>query len=1028
MKYQIKVVFKKILDSKDLIKKFVSLNSDQIYDFFKEIYTSDEISEHLNFITKEEFWQEILSMITGEKLESLDDLEKVAGGKISIKNRVLPGVLSLLMVGGNLVPGNTGILTNDNVCCAWKINLTQVDFPKPEESRAVLNVINRNPTLKEMFGFAASANVFTLTPEDIAKYKSKCDRPAGAAEAASFPLMLVHAMPLLLQKWYKQNELSIDGLFKLFFDKEEKFSLTNFIGKLKGKQKSGEQEKTDSGGIIGWLYSTVTKAGAGAVDMVTPGISWGEYKQSTEEDLARIQLLTAYYIDYVHTTGATKFPNNSIMVGTINEFFGSFYTDPQANTEKSAVEYANSVLSGYIGKLETLTETEQQQLLDVLKQRFPVLNTVLGTFDKVKGITENIDNLTKNINDLTNADSPDGIPAIVRKAVELISKLTGWHYSEETMKQIKTNLVKITKAEEEKDVLEALEKLKTIHNGRLTKPKPKETNGVECDVISQQVKLAKITKAKEEKDVLDAYYGTPKQVKLDELMTKLCAFCSNSSKKEDEKKDTKEDKKLDISEPKGSDVKIEEDKQEDKKLDILKPMELAKQILDFIEDTEKIKSDFDQIVDDAKSLLSKLNNDDGSLQKILGNLDKGLTKLQENNFFGEVSGTAANLQTITKFIANPLLALGILGAGGATLIESTTGMFSKLSKSSMNCARSAFANIRKIYNENIYNKLVLENDPIKLKKMVSEYLRSTLMFPGQVSDNLAEILSSGTMSSGKPTMLELSGNVSSGVSSAVHKSVFKNNLKTWQTVNQSQVTPRIITRTLENGAKEKIELSLADTLFNTTNPVIKKLLNNTSTTLVFDNLTDSSIIDRLEEVRHNNGVLRLYDNNSGDYVEHDVSNTLFLISNRNNTDQHGQLKFAEQVHFGDFTEEEYAYIVAEKLGDMSASYYDKYKITVDFSDDFVENIARKAVKDHAGYDDAEKYLKPVTPAMIQFLDTEKSEGRPIKKLKLECYEENEKIMFRHQEVLEKQKDVDQIEEISDGSADDFVGQESFNQE
>ncbi|MBP3320316.1 MAG: hypothetical protein J6K87_01555, partial [Clostridia bacterium] len=239
---------------------------------------------------------------------------------------------------------------------------------------------------------------------------------------------------------------------------------------------------------------------------------------------------------------------------------------------------------------------------------------------------------------------------------------------------------------------------------------------------------------------------------------------------------------------------------------------------------------------------------------------------------------------------------------------------------------------------------------------------------------------------------------------------------------------RIITRTLENGAKEKIELSLADTIFNTTNPVIKKLLNNTSTTLVFKNLTDSSIIDRLEEVKNNNGVLRLYDNNSGDYVEHNVSSTLFLISNRNNTDQRDQLKFAEQVHFGDFTEEEYAYIVAEKLGDMSASYYDKYKITVDFSDDFVENIARKAVKDHAGYDDAEKYLKPVTPAMIQFLDTEKSEGRPIKKLKLECYEENEKIMFRHQEVLEKQKDVDQIEKISDGNADDFVGQESFNQE
>lgn len=993
MKYQIKVAFKKILDSKDLIKKFVSLNSNQIYDFFKEIYTSDEISEHLNFITKEEFWQEILSMITGEKLESLDDLEKVAGGKISIKNRVLPGVLSLLMVGGSLVPGNTGVLTKDKVCSAWQITRSPVNFPEPKESPAVLNVINRNPTLKTMFGFAEEAHVTTLDDDHIAKYTSACFEPARAAEAASFPLMLVHAMPLLLQKWYKQKDLSINGLLKLFFDEQEKFSLTNFIGKLKGQQKSKEQENTATEDRSGPLSSFLAALGKGAVNMATPGKAWGDYVGSTETDLARIQLLTAYYIDYVHTTGATKFPDSQKLTTKLNVFFGDFYTDPQKTTMMPAVAYANTVLSGYIGTLQTLSEDAQEELLDVLKQRFPILNTVLGTFDQVKEITKNINNLTK-------TDSPNGIPAVVRKAVELISKFTGWHYSEETMKQIKMHLEEIRAKTDVNTVLTELKELNKIHGKRLTNPESEETTRVKCD-------------------------GTPKQKELDKMMQELCT--SYETLRGQPLFNSKV-----AAEPAIQDTKS-----------------LAKQILDFIKDTEEIRGDFDRILSDTRSLMDKLNKDDGNLQKILENLKVGLNKLQTENFFGNVAelpaelkkewesltsktgllgratNVASNLEKITAFIANPWFASGVLGATGAALLEGTTGVFSKLLKGSMGCAKSAFANIRKSYNENIYNKLVLESDPIKLKKLVSEYLKSTLMFPGQISDNLAEILSSGKMSSEKPTMVELSGNVSSGVFSAVHKSVFKNNLETWQTINQSRVKPRIITRNLENGAKEKIELSLADTIFNTANPVIKKLLNNTSTTLVFENLTDSSIIDRLEEVRNNNGVLRLYDNNSGDYVEHDVSNTLFLISNRNNTDQRDRLKFAEQVHFGDFTEEEYAYIVAEKLGDVSASYYDKYKITVDFSDDFVENIARKAVKDHAEYDDAEKYLKPVTPAMIQFLDTEKSEGRPITKLKLECYEENEKIMFRHQEVLEKQKDVDQIEEISDGDSGDFLETREF---
>lgn len=996
MKYQIKVVFKKILDSKDLIKKFVSLNSNQIYDFLKEIYTSDEISEHLNFITKEEFWQEILSMITGEKIESLDDLEKVSGGKISIKNRVLPGVLSLLMVGGNLVPG----LDKLNIypksvaeATGTKIDIS-LEIPPPYKMEEIIALINSDATLRAMFGIAKDKNLVTLTTETWASVvktpytkKSAVLPVVGAGTIDVFD----YALPAILKSWASDTSNVVN------------------LETLKTKLLS---DKT-IGGLFSKIYHQIPNIWGvsdfrGAFRKYIPNVAYptdlklkhegdDAYAIRRKKGVAVNKLLACYVFTIMEKHGLDT-PMLTQIVDQkpqlLNTYFGYFTS---LTVSHGRDEYDTAVLSANTYVLQDLLPSYGELCKSLEKSKNKLLEVLCNRFPEVR----NVKKIIEDVGTLLNPANPKGVAVVVEKVSELVSKFTGWHYSEETMNQIKTHLENITKAKEAKDILNALQELKKIHDTRLTNPESEKTNGVQYD-------------------------GTPKQIKLDEMMSKLCALIGNLNKQESN---------------------VEE---------IRNANEHAEKILAFIKDTEGVKSDFDRIVQDAKSLLSKLNNEDGSLQKILGNLDEGLNTLKANKFFdgiaelpaelkklkenvfnewkslksetgllGRASKIARDLGRITGFIANPWFASGVLGAAGAALLEGTTGVFSKLLKSSLNCAKSAFANIRKSYNENIYNKLVLEKDPIKLKKMVSEYLKSTLMFPGQVSDNLAEILSSGKMSSKKPTMVELSGNVSSGVFSAVHRSVFKSNLETWQTINQSRVKSRIITRTLENGAKEKIELSLADTIFNTTNPVIKKLLNNTSTTLVFENLTDSSIIDRLEEVKNNNGVLRLYDNNSGDYVEHDVSNTLFLISNRNNTDQHGQLKFAEQVHFGDFTEEEYAYIVAEKLGDISDSYYDKYKITVDFSNNFVENIARKAVKDHAGYDDAEKYLKPVTPAMIQFLDTEKSEGRPITKLKLECYEENEKIMFRHQEVLEKQKDVDQIEKISDGHSGDFLETREF---
>ncbi|MBQ3093002.1 MAG: hypothetical protein IJC57_01940 [Clostridia bacterium] len=973
-------------------------------------------------------------MITGEKIESLDDLEKVAGGKISIKNRVLPGVLSLLMVGGNLVPGLDKLNIypkSEAEATGTQINIS-LEIPPPYKMEEIIALINSDATLRDMFGIEKDKNLVTLTTETWEREvktpyteKSAVLPVVGAGAIDVFD----YALPAILKSWASDTSyvVNLETLkTKLLSDKHIGGLFSEIYGQIPNVWIFGDFRGAFRKYIPNVAYPK---------DLKLKGESEGAYAIRRNKSVAVNKLLACYVFTIMEKHGLDTTMLKQIVnqkPHLLNTYFGYFtslnasqYSDEYNKEVLSANKYVLQDLLPSYGELCKSLEQSKNELLEVLCNRFPEVR-------KVKQIIEDVGTLFSRGN-------PEGAPAAIQKAIYLLNELTGWHYTEETMNKIKTHLENIAKADKAQDVLGELQELKKIHEERLAKLKSGKKNTKNEE--KETVKLGNLKSSNEnrlaESDSKRTeginYEGTTKQIMLDELMNTLC--------KKAERLETAHSMSDGSFNPERVVPEIRK---------------LSDEILTFIKENQSVKEHLDNILQDTRSLLNKLNDNDGSLQKVLRNLDTGLKILEEQNFFGEVAALpaelknlkdavlteweslksgagllgrantiASNLERITGFIANPWFASVVLGAAGAALLEGTTGVFSKLLKGSMSCAKSAFANIRKSYNENIYNKLVLENDPIKLKKMVSEYLKSTLMFPGQISDNLAEILSSGTMSSGKPTMLELSGNVSSGVFSAVHKSVFKNNLETWQTINQSRIKPRIITRNLENGAKEKIELSLADTIFNTTNLVIKKLLNNTSTTLVLENLTDSSIIDRLEEVRHNNGVLRLYDNNSGDYVEHDASNTLFLISDRNNTDQHDQLKFAEQVHFGDFTEEEYAYIVAEKLGDMSASYYDKYKITVDFSDDFVENIARKAVKDHAGYDDTEKYLKPVTPAMIQFLDTEKSEGRPIKKLKLECYEENEKIMFRHQEVLEKQKDVDQIEEISDGHSGDFLETREF---
>ncbi len=906
VKYQLKVIFKKILNNIDLIKKFINLKPEEIYEFSKEIYLSNDISKHLEFINEEEFWQEIFSMITGKEIHELEDLEKVAGGRISLKKSFVPSLLSFLTVGGHLLPSSDYILSPVVNAKQFEVTAGSVKIDEPKTSLAVINTINRNSTLKKMFGFAENANVTELTDDNIRQYKNNTRTPAEADEAASYFLVLVHALPMIARKFSNSQNLSMDGLLKIFTDGNEKYSLVNFIGKLKSDATNSSEMS------IGNALLNGLKAG---VLSVLPGTNWGKYTESTEEDLARVQLLIAYYEDFVFNTNLTDFGLNTFLRESVDNFFGKFYTDPQRSKSLTASQYAGSILSQYIKPLRTLNQDASTDLLHAFKQKFPILNTVSDTFDKVKGIVSDIKVLTDGTN-------PEGVTVLVGKVKQLVSKLTDWNYPHETLEAIKTALRNIVEATELNQVTAPINEIKKILEKRKEFPE-----------------------------------GTPIQKKLDEYLRKLCDDPSTESNGKKETKTLKETAKS------------------------------AKEILRFIEDSKAAKSDLEMMVQGGQRLIDDVRE-----------------KLQsEEGLLGKGNRIADDVKKVTGFLSSPWLAAGVLGAGGAALLEGTTGIFSKVFKGIFHEATSVFGGVRKFYNEKIYNNLFLEKDPMKLKKLVSEYLKSTLMFPGQASDKVAEVLSANKLSGQVPAMLELSGNVCSEVFSEIHRSMFERNFETWQKIDVAQQKPQVISRTISDDSKEKITLSLADTIFNTTNSSMRKLKNNTGTTLVFENLADQSVIDRLEEARKT-GVLSLYNNTTGEHEELDVSKTVILISNKRK-DNKMILENSEHIKFEDFTEEEYAYILADKLSEKREKYYKQYKNTVEFSDDFIENISKKAVKDHAGYNDAEKYIKNIDSALLSFL----SQNIETNNLQLECYiDENDQFMFKEKEIIiENQEEPEQ---------------------
>jgi len=907
VKYQLKVIFKKILNNIDLIKKFINLKPEKIYEFSKEIYLSEDISKHLEFINEEEFWQEIFSMITGKEIHELEDLEKIAGGRISLKKSFVPSLLSFLTVGGHLLPGSDYILSPVVNAGKFEVTAGEVQIDEPKTSLAVINTINRNPTLKKMFGFAENANVTELTDNNIKTYGEKTKNSAGTDDAASYFLVLVHALPLIAHKFSNGTDLNMDGLLKIFTDDEEKYSLVNFIGKLKS-----DATNSSTKNFVGVAVNTLKAVALS----VLPGTNWGKYTESNEEDLARVQLLIAYYEDYVFKTNATTFKLNDSLRQSVDDFFGKFYANPQRQKpEMTASGYADTVLSKYIKPLKTLNQDAATDLLNAFKQKFPILNTVSDTFDKVKGIASDIKVLTDEKN-------PEGVQVLVGKVKQLVSKLTDWHYPHETLEAIKIQLCQIVKANGLDEVNAPITEIKKI-----------------------------LAKRQEFPD------GTPIQKKLDEYLEGLCADPSANNNEEKRPRT------------------LEETKQS------------AEEILRFIEDAEAAKSDLDMLVQGGQRLIDDVRE-----------------KLQsEEGLLGKGNRIADDVKKVTGFLSNPWLAAGVLGAGGAALLEGTTGIFSKVFKGIFHEATSVFGGVRKFYNEKIYNNLFLEKDPMKLKKLVSEYLKSTLMFPGQASDKVAEVLSANKLSGQVPAMLELSGNVCSEVFSEIHRSMFERNFETWQKIDVAQQKPQVISRTISDDSKEKITLSLADTIFNTTNSSMRKLKNNTGTTLVFENLADQSVIDRLEEARKT-GVLSLYNNTTGEHEELDVSKTVILISNKRK-DNKVILENSEHIKFEDFTEEEYAYILADKLSEKREKYYKQYKNTVEFSDDFIENISKKAVKDHAGYNDAEKYIKNIDSALLSFL----SQNIETNNLQLECYiDENDQFMFKEQEIIiENQEEPEQ---------------------
>ena len=287
------------------------------------------------------------------------------------------------------------------------------------------------------------------------------------------------------------------------------------------------------------------------------------------------------------------------------------------------------------------------------------------------------------------------------------------------------------------------------------------------------------------------------------------------------------------------------------------------------------------------------------------------------------------------------------------------------------------AGVIKTYNRFVYNRLTLERDPVKLKELMTEYLKSSVFRQDAAMDRIVEIMSGMTDlwkqsdESGKPcncacTMAFIgdSGIGKTHAARTLSKAIFHKDMQPWQFITSTSVTAS----TSAKDAKTGEGLAPADQLFNANSEIVRQLKLNNRVVVVLDEIDkmhkadpNDTILERLRDARDTG---KLLVRNGVNYEYIDVSRTVFIcITNelrqcwglppvqlteaqaaaRTNIQRDKSLvnRF-DIVEFNNLKADDYAFILKPQLDELRKEYSQKYGIDINVSEKLVKDISNAA--------------------------------------------------------------------------------------
>lgn len=391
-----------------------------------------------------------------------------------------------------------------------------------------------------------------------------------------------------------------------------------------------------------------------------------------------------------------------------------------------------------------------------------------------------------------------------------------------------------------------------------------------------------------------------------------------------------------------------------------------------------------------------------------------------------INSMTKNLETTLKF-SSPFLI-------GAAVIYSAT-IFLKSLKNLGMIAPKVQTTSDVLYNRLVYNRLKLTNDPIAIRELMIEFLKSNVICQDAAIERMVEIVSGITDlwdscdKSGKPctsactmTFMGGSGIGKTFAARMLSFALFHKDMQPWQFITPTSVA----SLSVPTQNKESEMLSPADLIFNAQSETVRQLRLNNRVIIVIDRVDkihkfdpDDTILERLSDAR-NTGKLLVRNGNNYEYI--DVSRTVFIcITNEfrecwglppeelSDTQKAARVRIDRDnsvvncfdvVEFKYFNVDDYMFILKPWLTDLHDEYIKNYDLDIDFSDDFLRTLSESAVAANKGVHTINDILVSLRGALVTYRTTHKYNNKN-KKLSAKYFPD-----AKHFDIFEVTNDAD----------------------